>query len=169
MSVTQSAAQSHRVASLPGRPIIAGIRRLLIVAIVTALMYPAFMVAGASYCAGGYDGSGGFIDADGQPVGEAPRCVELTLGPSPLVFLTIAVIVIVSIGRVENAADQAAALRTLRRGMVATVALALAAVVISMVWFRLVPIEDFVNGGGSIFSPFPFGLIDVSDAPMLEP
>lgn len=68
---------------LPGVAVIAEIRRVLITALVAVFVYSTLMVASRSYCPGGVDGSGGFIDSAGQPTDQAPVCMDLTLRPSP--------------------------------------------------------------------------------------
>ncbi|QYG13265.1 hypothetical protein KY497_02550 [Microbacterium sp. PAMC22086] len=83
--------------------IIARIRRLLILAVIAALVYPALMVASRATCPGGIDGSG---------------------------------------------------------------ALVAVAIVVSRVWFFLIPMEGFAPGSWTVFSPFPFGNIDVTTTPM---
>ena len=73
MSLTQTAPKNVAGPGLPGIAIIAKIRRVLILAVIAALVYPSVMVASQTYCPGGVDGSGGFIDASGQPTDEAPH------------------------------------------------------------------------------------------------
>lgn len=154
---------------LPGRAVVARLRRVLIVSLFAALIYPAFMGASSSYCESGVDGSGGFADAAGRPVDEALSCIQLSLGPSPLVYFGIALIVLVAINRVLRAPGEAAALRILDRAAIGTGALVLVAVVVSQVWFRLIPITEFMSGSFSFLSPFPFGLIESSNAPLTVP
>lgn len=155
--------------ALAGRPVIGRIRRVLMISVAAVLGYSALTRGSAGYCAGGVDSDGSFIDASGQAVDGAPRCVQLTLEPSPMFFIGIALIILLAIGRVMKASDEPTALRTLDRAAVAVVALVIVAIVVSWIWLRLVPIEDFARGGGTIFSPFPFGFIDVDIAPMTAP
>ncbi|GGM37278.1 hypothetical protein [Microbacterium saperdae] len=165
MSLAQTPPQTS---ALAGAPVIARIRRVLILAVVAALVYPMFMVASSGYCPGGVDGNGGFIDASGQPVDEALPCVQLTLGPSPLVYVGIALIVLLALGRVLRASDEPTALRTLDRAAIGVGALVVVAVIVSVVWFSLIPLDQFSSGSISVFSPFPFGVIDVDVTPMTE-
>ena len=37
------------------------------------------------------------------------------------------------------------------------------AVVVSQVWFHLIPLADFMAATASVLSPFAFGLIDVAN------
>jgi hypothetical protein len=152
---------------LPGVQVIAKIRRLLIVAGIVALVYPSVMVASQTYCPGGIDGSGGFIDASGQPTDEAPVCIELTLAPSPLVYVGIAATVLLTLGRVMKANDEAGALQTLNRAVIGITALVGIGVVVAHVWFSLIPVEGFTAHSWSIVHPFPFGTIDVTTTPLI--
>ncbi|WP_240642384.1 hypothetical protein [Microbacterium sulfonylureivorans] len=170
MSITHEPHVAPDVASvLPGREVVARLRRVLIVSLAAALIYPAFMRASAGYCAGGFDGADGFVDAAGRPVDEAPTCIQLSLGPSPLVYFGIALIVLFAIDRVLKAADEPAALRILDRAAAGVVVLVLGAVVISQVWFHLIPIDEFMSGSFSFLSPFPFGFIESSTSPVTAP
>ncbi|WP_288874293.1 hypothetical protein [uncultured Microbacterium sp.] len=168
MSLPHTTSETMAVAGsgLPGVQVIAEIRRLLIVAVVAALVYPTLMVASRGYCPGGIDGSGGFIDASGQPVDEAPLCVQLTLGPGPLVYVGLAAIVLLALGRVMKASDQHGALKDLNRAAIEVGALVVVAIVVSHVWFFLIPMEGFASGSWTVFSPFPFGNIDVTTTPL---
>lgn len=166
MSLTQSSSNTTAGVGLPGVAVIAQIRRVVIVALIAALLYPTLMVASRGYCPGGFDGSGGFIDASGRPVDEAPLCVQLTLGPNPLVYLGIAMIVLLALGRVMNASDQAAALKTLNRASIGVAVIVGLAIVVSHIWFFMIPMEEFTSGSWTVFSPFPFGSFDVTTTPM---
>lgn len=167
MSLSQTSPETTPVAGLPGAPVVARIRRVLIVAVIAALVYPTLMVASRGYCPGGVDGSSGFIDASGRPVDEAPVCIQLTLGPSPLVYVGIAVIVLLALGRVMKASDEAAAFKTLNRASIAVGALVGIAIVVSHVWFFMIPMEGFSSGSWTVFSPFPFGNIAVTTTPLI--
>ncbi|KKX99782.1 hypothetical protein [Microbacterium sp. Ag1] len=166
MSLTQSSSNTNAVAGLPGVQVIARIRRLLILAVIAALVYPTLMVPSRVTCPGGIDGNGGFFDGSGRPVDEAPLCIQLTLGPSPLVYVGIAAIVLITLGRVMKASDERAALRALNRAAIGIAALVAVAIVVSHVWFFLIPMEGFTSGSWTVFSPFPFGNIDVTTTPM---
>ena len=169
LSLTQMPPTSSDVTSLPGAAVVARIRRVLLVSLIAALVYPAFIGASAGYCAGGVDGEGGFVDAAGRPVDTAPACVELTLKPSPLVYVGIVLIVLFAISRVLKAPDEAGALRILDRSLTGVCVLVAVAIVVSQVWFHLIPIADFMAGTASVLSPFPFGFIDVANTPLPVP
>jgi hypothetical protein len=166
VSLTQSSSNTTAGVGLPGAAVIAKIRRVVIVALIAALVYPTLMVASRGYCPGGTDGSGGFIDSSGRPVDEAPQCVQLTLGPSPLIYVGIAVIVLLALGRVMKASDETVALQTLNRASIGVAVLVGLAIVVSHFWFFMIPMEEFTSGSWTVFSPFPFGSIDVTTTPM---
>lgn len=151
--------------ALAGVAVIARIRRVLIVSVFAALAYTSVMAGTAGYCPGGVDGSGGFIDASGQAVDQALMCVKLELRPSILIYIGIGLIVLLAIGRVMKAPDELVALRILDRAAIAVGALAVVAAVVSGVWLRMIPIEEFTGGSWSVFSPFPFGVINVEIMP----
>ena len=111
MSLAPSTAPDTASAALPGAVVIAAIRRALLWSLITAFLYPVFMTASKGICPGGVDANGGFIDSAGQPVDEAPQCIQLTLAPSPLVYIAIAVILLLALGRVIKATDERAALQ----------------------------------------------------------
>lgn len=159
--MTQTSPRDAVAPAFPGATVIGMVRRLLVVSVIAAFVFSALMVASRGYCAGGFDAQGGFIDASGSPVDVAPRCIQLTLGPSPLFYVGIALFVFLAIGHAMKASDELAARRGLNRSAFAVVGIVVFAIAVSQVWFRLVPIEDFASGSWSIFSPFPFGNIDV--------
>lgn len=155
--------------ALPGAAVVGMIRRLVIVSVIAAFAYAVFMTANRGYCAGGFDGQGGFVDASGRAADEAPRCVQLTLGPSPLLYAGIALLVVLAISRAMKASTAMAARRSLNRSAFVVVGIVVFAIVVSQVWFGLVPIEGFASESWSILSPFPFGAIDVEITPMTTP
>jgi hypothetical protein len=165
VSLTQTSPQAT---ALAGVAVIARIRRVLVVAVLAALAYTAVMGGSAGYCPGGSDGSGGFVDASGQAVDQAPMCVKLELRPSILIYVGIGLIVLLAIGRVMKAGHELGALRILDRAAIAVGVLAVVAAVVSAVWLRMIPIEEFTGGSWSVFSPFPFGVINVEIMPSSE-
>lgn len=164
MVLHDSATASPRV--LPGAAVIARIRRVMVVALIAAFVYATLSAGSTGSCAGGFDGSGGFIDAAGNPTTQAPMCISLALQPSPLIFLGIALIVFLAIGRVLKVADEPAAIRTLDRAAAGVAILVVCALAISQVWFGLISVTDLDPYSFQIFAPFPFGLIDVVTSPM---
>ncbi|WP_426622297.1 hypothetical protein [Microbacterium sp. As-52] len=166
MSLAPTTPATAAAKGLPGLAIIAQIRRVVMMAVIAVLVYSTLTVASRSYCPGGIDGSGGFIDSSGQPTDEAPVCIDLTLRPSPLVYIAIAAIVLITLGRVMKASDERSALKTLNRASIGVAALVVLAIVVSLVWFFLIPMEEFTSGSWTVFSPFPFGTIDVTTTPL---
>ncbi|MEV8252479.1 hypothetical protein AB0O95_00790 [Rhodoglobus sp. NPDC076762] len=151
------------------KEIVARIQRLIITAALAAFGYGTFLVASKGICAGGFNGDGDFIDADGSVTESVPQCISLTLGPSGVIYIAIAVIAILAIRAVQRRASTVAeALRYLDRAAAAIVILVVASLVISYVWFSLIPITDW-NGSGTFFFPFPFGAVEVDISPMQSP
>ena len=151
--------------SLPGREIVSRIRRLVVVGVLAALGYSMFMTASKGYCPGGVS-TDGFVDAAGDPTDVAPSCLNLTLQPSPLILAGIAVIIFWALTRVLRVAvDAPAAIRIIDRAAAVISILAVASVVISQVWFALIPITDW-DGTGAFFYPFPFGAVDMQITPL---
>lgn len=167
VAVAGGPATTHPERELPGVGLVRRTRRVLVTALGAALVYGLFTNAGASYCGGGTTGDGGFLDSDGRPTDIAPTCTSLTLSPNVLVFIAMAIVVFVGMGRViKHASDEAAALRTLDRTAMVVVFVALASLIVSQVWFALLPLEEFVEHGGSLWYPFPFGAVTIETSPM---
>ena len=162
--VLHESARAQRL--LPGAAVIARIRRLFVLALISSFAYGVFSTGGRGSCPGGFDGDGGFIDAAGNPTSQEPLCITVNLQPSPLMFLGIALIVFFAIGRVLKAADEPTALRTLDRAAMAIAILVVCALVISRVWFGLFPLADIDPRSFQIFAPFPFGVFDIVVTPM---
>ncbi|MET0736150.1 MAG: hypothetical protein ABWY55_10990 [Microbacterium sp.] len=155
--------------ALPGADVIARIRRLVITALVSGAVYSMFTAAGKSGCAGGIDGEGGFVDANGQPTELVPSCVSLVLRPSPLLLLALAVLVVWAITRVLRSVDgEASAIRTLDRTALAIMIVAGASIVVAQAWFALVPL-DGIGGTGTYVHPFPFATVEFESSLMTLP
>ena len=78
----------------------------------------------------------------------------------------IAAIVLIALGRVMKASDEHGAVKVLNRAAIGVGALVIVAIVVSRVWFFMIPMEGFTPGSWTVFSPFPFGNIDVTTTPM---
>ncbi|AXH34376.1 hypothetical protein DVJ78_02130 [Humibacter sp. BT305] len=111
---------------------------------------------------------GGYVDADGQPTAVPPSCVTLTLGPSPLVFIALAVIVIVAVARIlRRGQTQETAIRIATRAAIVVAAVAAGSVVIAYVWFAFIPVQSWSPDEPSFFLyPFPFGTVDTVSEPL---
>jgi hypothetical protein len=137
--IVDSAAASNDVS------VVRGIRRLLVTAVLGSLICSWLIVASKGGC---YESGG---------------CIDLRLSVSPLLFIGFAVIVFLALGRIINRnLDPFAATRVLDRAGLVVKIVAIVAIVVAQVWFALVPMEDFATRGGSIISPFPFGIIEVT-------
>lgn len=166
MSQTSRSDAPLQASSLPGVEIIARVRRLLLVGLAAAAGYSMFMTSYKGYCPGGVASDGSFTDAAGNATDTAPLCVSLLLQPSVLVFIAIAAIAFAAITMVlRRAADIPSAIRYLDRAAAAIVILAVVSVVISQIWFAMIPITDW-DGTGTFFYPFPFGSVELTTEPM---
>ena len=163
MTITQS--ETRENALLPGAEIVVGIRSLLIWAVVAATMLALFLQGSMSSCSGGLTGSGGFLDADGQPSDVAPMCGSVVMSASPLVYFAIALIVLTSLTRILGRADTVdRALRILNNARMVIVVLTLVTFVVGYWAIMTLRVEDWNNY--SIFIPFPFTTFDISTNPM---
>ncbi|MFF2371287.1 hypothetical protein [Agromyces sp. NPDC058110] len=155
------------LATLPGAPIIRRIRRLLVAAAATGLIYGLLGTASKGGCPGGVTGDGGFLDANGDPTEAVPMCVSLTLRPAPIVYVAIVAIVLLAITSVLRRADsEAVALRTLDRAAVLIVAVAAAWAAISLVSFLSIDVTAWNGVGPFPYPDFVLGNIDIDVSPM---
>lgn len=88
-------------------------------------------------------------------------CYTATLGPSPLVWLAMAVVFVVALGRVQRTADAPSVSRTLLRTSRALPLIALGSAVIGFWWFFTLPESAFVSGA---FAPWVDVTVDVHPA-----
>lgn len=152
--------------TLPGAAIIRRIRRMLLWALGMAVVYSIIGTASKGGCPGGFTGDGGYLDANGDPTDVASMCVNLTLRPSPIVFVAIAAIVIVAMTLVLRRADsESAALRTLDRAVIVIVAVTIGWAALTMVSFSAIPYDSW-DGIEPFTIPFTFGDIDIDVSPM---
>jgi len=92
---------------------------------------------------------------------EPSTCAEIQMGPSPLVWLAAAAIVLVALRRVTRVArSEVEAIRLLDRASHTITAL----IVVAFTWFAVVGVPD-VTGPYSIVFPFPFATGDVHTLP----
>lgn len=152
-------------------PIVARIRRLLVVALASGIAYALFLRASKGYCPGGFDADGGYIDAAGKATSAAPMCVTLTLGPSPIVYAAIAFIVIFALNKVlKKVPDVGAALQILGRATAVVGILIAVSIVIAQVWFALIRVTEWSSSRPyAFYYPFPFGSVDMAIAPITAP
>lgn len=151
-----------------GAPVIARIRRLVIAALVAGFGYAALTQASSSYCPGGFDSDGNYVDWAGNATDVVPSCVNLALRPSPFVLIAIAAIVVWALGAViRRATDETAALRLIDRAALAVIIVAAASLFISQVWFGLLPVTSW-DGTGTFVYPFPFGSVEMTTSEMVR-
>ncbi|MDZ8173002.1 hypothetical protein [Microbacterium xanthum] len=141
---------------------------MLYAAVGSAIAYSVFTVGSKGGCLGVVSETG-FLDENGVATDVNPTCVSLTLGPSPLVYVAFGAVVFVAIGRVLTRADsESVAFRILDRASFVIVIAAAAAIVVSQVWFGLIPL-DGIGGTGTYLWPFPFASGDVQTGSMTGP
>lgn len=166
--LSEAATPRPAASGLAGRELVVQIRRLLVVTLVACLVYPAFIGGSRSFCPGGFDAAGGFVDRNGQPTDFAPQCLSLQTGPSPVVFAAIAAIVLLTLGRVIRVADDLESVtRMLRRAALAIMIVTGLSLVIAQVWFALLPVAEWSPETGLFFVfPFPFAGVEMTVAPL---
>ncbi|MFS0792538.1 hypothetical protein [Microbacterium sp. 1P10AE] len=163
MTITRNETDENTL--LPGAAVVVGIRSLLIWAIVAATMLAVFLRGSMSSCSGGVTGSGGFLDADGQPTDTAPMCGSVTLSANPLVYVAIGLIVVMSLTRILGRADTIdAALRIINNARMVIVVLTLVTFVVGYGAIMTIRVDDWSSY--SLLYPFPFATFDIATHPM---
>ncbi|MFV9424000.1 hypothetical protein [Microbacterium sp. S1037] len=172
MSATQRDAQitadDDRDGLLPGAPIIAGIRSLVIWGVVAAAILGMFVHGTHESCSGGLASDGeGYIGADGKPTDIEPICGTVTMSPSPLVFAILAIIVVTALTRVlGRATDVDHALRILNNARMVIVVVALTGLVVG--WWAIMTLRIDDWSAFSVWSPLPFGQFEVETHPISQ-
>lgn len=167
MTDNRGLATKPDTSTVAGVTVLRALRSLVLFASGAALLYAIVSTASRGVCRGGITSGGGFIDADGRATDVAPRCIELALRPSVFVFLAFAGIVLWAFDAIiRRATDQAEALRFVRRAMIWTGAVLVASLVISQVWFALIPVGDWDGVNTGYLFPFPFGSVSLEITPM---
>ncbi|MPV90318.1 hypothetical protein GB882_16715 [Georgenia ruanii] len=141
------------------------VRRLIVTAFVAGFGYSILSTGSQGYCPGGMDADGGFVDRFGNPTDIAPSCIAMTLRPSPVVYLLLALVVVwATIRAVQRANDAAAALRALSWAGPTVILLAVGAIVVTQTAFFSIPLA---NWDGTSAPPVPGWLaVDVVISPM---
>lgn len=167
MTDTLDARNTSTREEVPGADIIRAIRALLIWAVLASFVYTALSHATKGICPGGFDGSGGFIDADGLPTDAAPTCLTVSLLPSPYVYGIIGgtVIAVLSI-ILRRASSQAEALRLISRARWIVCGVALVSVLVAQIWFAQQDLSSWDGGPIQVLFPFPFSSGSVEVTPM---
>lgn len=147
------------------REVLALVRRLTVAALIAGVGYSLISTASQSYCPGGVSADGGFTDRLGNPTEVVPSCITMTLRPSPLIYLLLAVIVALAVtGAARNAQDDAAVHRVLARACAAVIITAVLAVVLTLAAFFSISLEGW---GETRTPPIPGWLVvDVVITPM---
>lgn len=166
MSESLDQRPSASPSTLPGAAILLRARRLLFWALGAGIVYGFLMVGSKSYCPGGFTGDGGYVDGEGQPTDVAPQCLSLTLQPSFVVYLAIAIIVVVAFTwALKRAGSEAAAIRTLDRAVVVVIAVAGASILIGHIGFWMTPVTEW-DGISTFWFPYPLGIVGADSSPM---
>ena len=133
---------------LPGRTLLAASRRLLLICLGSGFVYS---------CIGNASHGG-----TGVPHGSGPAVsIQLTLHPSPVIYLAIGLIYFLAVHRVlSRATNDAHAARIFRRAELVVLIVVAASIVIALVWFFSMPLEGWPQPGTWI-APFPFATQDV--------
>jgi hypothetical protein len=149
---SRGSASTERAGFATG-PVLRRARALVLCAVGAAILYSA-LVASKGSCPSGSTTDGGFLDANGNPTTVQPQCVTLGLQPSPVIYLAIALTVIIALSRAAHSANLELALRTMNRGAMVAVAIAVTSMLVAIVWFQLSPMPTV---SGTVLFPFPFG------------
>jgi hypothetical protein len=105
-------------------------------------------------------------DSEGRPTDAATQCISLTLQPSFVVYLAIAIIVLVAFTRALKRADsEAAAIRTLDRAVFVVIAVVAASILIGHIGFWMIPVTEW-DGIGTFWFPYPFGIVGADSSPI---
>ncbi|MET2011664.1 hypothetical protein ABXJ56_08955 [Microbacterium chocolatum] len=155
--------------AIAGARVIAQIRALLVTVILTGIAYSVLSSATRGGCSGGRDSSGRMVDGNGLVTDVVPECVQMTVGPSPLMFAFFGGAVLWAIGRVlRRAQSEGDAIRTLRRTARVVMIVAIVGAVVAQLWFWLMPLWG-LDGQGTYVFPFPFASFTVETYPMTTP
>ena len=133
--------------ALPGRTVVSRIRALIVFTLGAAVVYGLLTSASSATCV-------------------ADSCISLTLRPNPLIFVALVAIVVIALSvALRWATTEEGAVRYLTRAAVVVAAVAIASIVISQVWFALIPVAEWDGVTANYLFPFPFGSVDVDFAP----
>jgi len=91
---------------------------------------------------------------------------SLTMRPSPLIYLTVGLVICWTIPTVlRKAQTESEDARIIRRSTIAVGVIVFVSIVLSVLWFALVQPEALAARAGYFLSPFPFGTVDFSIEP----
>ena len=140
------------------RDVLLEVRRLVLTALVTWILYSLLMRGSKDGCA---DASLDSTDASVVSIGWA--CPQWTLAPSPFVGLAVACLMLWALGRIARGAytEQQASVLLHRAGRW-VIAIPAVSLLIAQVWFWALPMPGETD---VVFFPFPFGTVDVFPDP----
>jgi hypothetical protein len=152
---------------LPGATVLKRVRRLLRRTLGWALVYSILATGSRSTCPGGFDSNGGYLDANGDPTEVAPNCITLTLQPSPLILIVLALVVIGALSSaLKKSKTEAEALRYLNSAAVVVGVLVGVCIVVNQVWFSNLPVDEWDGLHTNFVYPFPFGYVEMEISQM---
>ncbi|GLI26478.1 hypothetical protein ARHIZOSPH14_07200 [Agromyces rhizosphaerae] len=126
------------LSTLPGAAVLRRTHRLLYTAIGTAIAYSVLSSGSKEYRAD----PAGALDGNTQGTDAAYTGVTLSLQPSGIAYLAIAVIVLFAIGRVlRRATDEASAIRILDRAALVMIGVVIAWTIVAHISFWSIPLE----------------------------
>lgn len=130
------------------------VRNVMRWALVSAVIYSLMVIGSRGSCAGSIGAGGGASEVLGQTAGATPMCTFLELGPSPLVYLFLALLALWATQPTEKPFRR---VRNLRRACLAT---GVGCALLAQTSFLLVDL----NPGGPV-PTVPFGVVTMSVTP----
>lgn len=129
-----------------GAATVRAVRRLLIAALVSWILYSLLLTGSRGACTGG-------------PESGDELCAAWSLRPSPFVGLGIALLVIWAVGRIARTpGTEADAVRLLERTGGIVIVVAACSALIATVWFWSLPGPGTTD---TVYFPFPFAVVTV--------
>jgi hypothetical protein len=152
---------------LPGARLLRRAVWLFVVTAISALGYGNLVLASKGGGVGPevfVDANGNHLDADGNPTDATQTMLNVVMHASPAIYVLLAVIALGAIVVVLRwASDEASAVRILTRAMFIVPAVALVSLVVAYAWFRVIPLDYWVQPGWHV-APFPFGSVEVTQS-----
>jgi len=148
-------------AELPGAAILVSVCRLLMWALVSAIGYSMLMTGSRGACAGRMTSGDAPVEPSTGTAGTDQSCVQLLLTPSPFVYVVLMAIVLVGVVVASRKVSTEADLqRILNRVAIFSAAFAVFCLVVSQIWFALIPLDGW-NGQGTFFTPYLVGDVEL--------
>ena len=157
-TVLETRSPAGRSPLLYGANLLSRFQRLLGWATAMLVIYSVASTGSRSIGVGGFSGDG-FVDNAGKPTRVAPTSYDLTLHPSPIVYLAIILAILWTIPKVlRKARTEAQAVRIIDRAVLIVVAIALGSIAIGTGWFFAMPFDP--SGNPYYLYPLPFGTVE---------